>query len=300
MSKKRRSAKTSKASARRQPRRAAVPQRAGAALSVALNPRKNAEERIAAMSNATLAVCDDDRSLQAMLDVLRSVDEPIEVRLAALASIQAASFSVVAFESCRSDYIATLRAVMDDADPELRQRVLGILAREKDGAVQKRLLDGLENPAKALVPPEKALQLLGYDPHASAYKAARKILQKPPNEEAKREALRLLAADTSTKPVFERILRDKAEASEYRQIAASALHAMAPDTLQKHAREIVLDPSESDEIRATSLTAISQFGGASAAAADSDFMKGVDRLKGASSPDVKEAASRLLAKYGRE
>ena len=300
MSKKRRSAKTSKTAGKRQPRRATVRRSGTGALSVALNPRKDVKERIAAMSNATLAVCDDDRSLQAMLDVLRNAGEPIEVRLAALASIQAASFSVVAFESCSSDYITTLRAVMDDPDPELRQRVLGILAREKDGAAQKRLLEGLENPAKALVPPEKALQLLGYDPHASAYKIARKILAKPPNEEVKLEALRLLAADTSTRPEFERILRDKGEAPEYRRIAASALHAMAPDTLQKHAREIVLDPSESDEIRATSLTAISQFGGASAAAADSDFIKGVDQLKGAASPDVKEAASRLLAKYGRE
>ena len=100
--------------------------------------------------------------------------------------------------------------------------------------------------------------------------------------------------------VTSQALRDKSEAPEYRRIAASALHAMAPDTLQRHAREIALDPSESDEIRATSLTASSQFGGASAAAADSDFIKGVDQLRGASSADVKEAASRLLAKYGRE
>ena len=300
MSKKRRSTKTSKTARKRQPRRATAAPSARGPLAAAFNPRKSSQERIAAMANATLAVCDDDRSLQAMLDVLRNAGEPIEVRLAALASIQAASFSVVAFESCRSDYIATLRAVMDDPDPELRQRVLGILAREKDGAAQKRLLEGLENPAKALVPPEKALQLLGYDPHASVYKVARKILQKPPNEEAKREALRVLAADTSTKPVFERILLDKGEAPEYRRIAASALHAMAPDTLQKHAREIVMDASESDEIRATSLTAISQFGSASTAAADRDFIQGVDRLKGAASSDVKEAASRLLAKYGRE
>ena len=300
MSKKRRSTKTSKTARKRQPRRATAAPSARGPLAAAFNPRKSSQERIAAMANATLAVCDDDRSLQAMLDVLRNAGEPIEVRLAALASIQAASFSVVAFESCRSDYIATLRAVMDDPDPELRQRVLGILAREKDGAAQKRLLEGLENPAKALVPPEKALQLLGYDPHASVYKVARRILQKPPNEEAKREALRVLAADTSTKPVFERILLDKGEAPEYRRIAASALHAMAPDTLQKHAREIVMDASESDEIRATSLTAISQFGSASTAAADSDFIQGVDRLKGAASSDVKEAASRLLAKYGRE
>jgi len=301
MSKTRKSAKTAKKAPRRkQTRRAGAARSSRSALATALNPRKPVQDRITAIATAPLAICDDDRTLQSMLDVLRKRDEPIDVRLAALASIQAASFSVVAFQSCRSDYIAALRAVMDDPDPELRQRVLGILSREKDGAAQKRLLEGLEKPAKALVPPEKALQLLGYDPHASVYKVARRIVENPPNEEARLEALRLLAADTSTRPVFEKILGDKAEAPEYRRIAASALHAMAPDTLQKLAREIVMDPSDSDEIRATSLTAIAQFGGSSTVAADDALLTSVDGLTGASSPDLQEAANRLRAKYGRE
>ena len=41
-----------------------------------------------------LAVCESDKDMQAMLDVLRDTDEPIEVRLAALQALQAASFSV--------------------------------------------------------------------------------------------------------------------------------------------------------------------------------------------------------------
>ena len=123
-----------------------------------------------------------------------------------------------------------LRAVATDADPELRQRVLGLLAREKDGFAEKRLLEGLQQPEKALVPPEKALQLLSYDIHAEAYPVARMIVKNPPNEEAKREALRLLAADASSKPLFERILNDKEETKENRQLSASALQAIAPDS----------------------------------------------------------------------
>ena len=214
-----------------------------------------------------------------MLKVLRDRKEHIKVRLAALASLQAASFSVVAFESCRSDFTATLRAVMDDPDAELRQRVLGLLMREKDGAAQKRLIAGLENPAKALVPPEKALQLLGYDPHADAYRLARKIVEDPPNETAKREALRLLGADSSARPVFEKILRDKNEAPEHRRISASALQAIAPDALQKHAREIVLDSSESEDLQAASLTAIAQFGDTAKVGGDDELMKRVARLR---------------------
>ena len=194
MSKKRRQVKKSKSARKRATSRAAA-QSARGALAIATNSRKTVKERVEAMPDAILAVCDDDQGLQSMLKVLRDRNEHIKVRLAALASLQAASFSVVAFESCRSDFTATLRAVMDDPDAELRQRVLGLLMREKDGAAQKRLIAGLENPAKALVPPEKALQLLGYDPHADAYRLARKIVEDPPNETAKREALRLLGAD---------------------------------------------------------------------------------------------------------
>jgi hypothetical protein len=300
MSKKRRSAKKATSARKRQSRRAAVSQSARGALSVATNARKTVKERVAAMSNAPLAVCEDDQGLQAMLDVLRNPDENIKVRLAALASLQAASFSVTVFASCRSDYISTLREVMDDPDLELRQRVLGILSREKDGLAQKRLLAGLENPAKALVAPEKALQLLGYDPHVDAYKAARKIVEKPPNEIARREALRLLAADTASKSLFEKILGDKSEATEYRQISAAALHAMAPDTFQKYARDIVVDASESDEIQATSLTALSQFGDAQRVAADRELITRVGRMKAASSPKVKQTAKQFLAKYGVE
>ncbi len=102
------------------------------------------------------------------------------MRLAALQALQAASFSVLAFEACRGDYIATLRQVAEDRIRSCASACSGLLTREKDGYAQKKLLEGLHDPAKALVPPEKALQLLSYDVHADAYAVARAIVQKPP------------------------------------------------------------------------------------------------------------------------
>lgn len=269
------------------------------ALSIAMSSRKSVKERVAAMAEAPLAACESDQNLQAMLSVLRNTEEPIDVRLAALQSLQAASFSVIAFESCRNDYIAALREVADDPHPELRQRVLGILAREKDGYAQKKLLEGLQNPEKALVPPEKALQLLSYDVHAEAYPVARAILSEPPNDDAKREALRLLAADASAAPVFERILRDKDETAELRQISASALQALKPEKLQEHAREILLDASDYDEIKATSLTAITHFGDEEEVAKDEALLKRVSSMSDKASTKVKQTARRFLTKYRR-
>jgi len=296
MTKKRQAAKRSKST--RKGKRA-VARSAGGVLSVATNERKTVKERVAALAEAPTAVYEDDASLQAILSVLRNKDEPIKVRLAALQALQAASFSVVAFESGRGDYTATLRAVADDPDLELRQRVLGLLAREKDGFAQKRLLEGLRDPEKALVPPEKALQLLSYDVHAEAYPLARAIASKPPNPTAKREALRLLAADASSAPMFERILRDKDEAAEIRQIASAALHALKPQKLQAHAREILFDTSEQEEIQATSLTALTQFGAIETVAADEALRTRVERLSRAGSGKLKEGARRFIAKYGR-
>ena len=122
-----------------------------AAMSVATNVDKTAKQRVAAIASAPLAVIESDKDLEAMLTVLSNTDEPIAVRLAAFQALQAAAFSVLAFASNRGDYIATLRKVATDPDPELRQRVLGALMRDKDGYAQKKLLDGLKDPGKARV-----------------------------------------------------------------------------------------------------------------------------------------------------
>ena len=297
MARKRRAAKRPKGATKTP---TAVKRSARAALSVATSGRRPVRKRVAAMAQAPLAVCESDKDLQAMLNVLRNEDEPVKVRLAALQSLGAAAFSVIAFESCRGDYLAALRKVATDPKPELRQRVLGLLMREKDGFAQRKLLEGLKNPDKALVPPEKALQLLSYDVHAEAYAAARDIVSKPPNEDARREALRLLAADATAAPLFEKLLRDKNELREIRQISASALHALKPDRLQQVAREIVLDKSDYDDIKATSLMALATFGDDKALANDTVLLNGVDRFGAGKAPSkYKQGARQFLRKYGR-
>lgn len=279
--------------------KSATPKTSRQAFSLAARADASIKDRVAALAEVPLAVCEHDENFQTTLNLLRNPAEPMEVRLAALQTLQTASFSVVAFASCRGEYIAALRQVAQDPDPELRQRVLGILAREKDGFAQRKLLEGLQNPDKALVPMEKALQLLSYDVHADAYRIARDIVVKPPNETAKREALRLLAADASAAPMFEKILRDKDETAEIRQISAAALQAVRPDKLQEHAREMLLDTSEHDDLRATSLAALTEFGNTEALAGDKTLMARVDDLSANASAAVKRTANRFLSKYGR-
>jgi hypothetical protein len=280
-----------KSPARRSPR---------AAFAVATNEKKTSAERAKAFAEAPLANIQSDQNAQAALNVLRDREQPIKVRLAALQSLQAASFSVIEFEPYREDYLATLREIVDDPDEELRTRVLGILAREKDGYAQQKLLEGLQDPSKALLPPEKALQLLSYDVHAEAYPVAREIVKEPPNPEAKREALRLLSADASSAPVFEKLFRDKDEDRDVRQISAAALQAVKPKRFQEQARELLLDDKEFDDIQATAFTALTQFGDEKAVAKDSKLMKRAEQLGKGKSAKVKKTAKSFLSRYGKE
>jgi hypothetical protein len=295
MSKKRSAVKKSRPSAKTKPTRTASKR---GAMSVVMNKRKAVAERLAAMTTLPLSAPGSDRSIKSLLVILRDQEEPIEVRLTALQAIGAAHFASPNFAAVKRDYVATLREVATDRDPEMRQRVLGILAREKDGFAQQALLGGLRDPAKALVPPEKALQLLAYDVHAEAYPIAREIVNHPPNRTARREALRLLGADAGSVPIFERILRDKSETPEIRQVSAAALHGLDPSRLQAQVREIVMDPSEHDEMRETSLTAIQQLA-PPAIAGDKQLMDRVAQLSTEASEPVRQSARQLLGKYKR-
>lgn len=291
--------KSKKATKKSKAQKAPKKRSAKAAFAIAKSSKKTVAQRVEALREAPLAVCESDENLQASLQMLRDPKQPIKVRLAALQSLQAASFSVITFEPCRGDYLATLREIVDDPDEELRQRALGILAREKDGYVQKRLLEGLEDKDKALVPPEKALQLLSYDVHAEAYPIAREIVEQPPNDDAKREALRLLAADATAAPLFEKILRDKDEQRDIRQISAAALQALKPEKFKEQARELLLDNKEYDDIQATALTALAQMPEDADVAGDKDLLKRINNMSKGKSAKVKKGARSFLNRYGK-
>jgi hypothetical protein len=272
---------------------------AQSAMAIATSAGKGVKARVASLNEVSLASGSEDENLPKVLSILGDEDEPAEVRLAALQALQAASFSVVTFAPMRGEYVATLRKVATDPNIELRENALGVLARRKDGFAQKKLLEGLQDPDKALLPPERALQLLSYDAHADAYEAARQIVSSPPSEDSRREALRLLAADAKSAPLFEKLLLDKSETREIRQLSASALQAINPKKLQEHARELLFDTSEHDDIQATSLSAITNFGDAEAVANDEPLLKRVNTLRAQASTKVKQGARRFLSKYER-
>ena len=147
------------------------------------------------------------------------------------------------------------------------------------------------------MPPEKALQLLSYDVHAESYSVARDIVDNPPNEEAKREALKILAADPNSANVFEKLMTDKDEQREVRQISAAALQATQPRRFQQRARQLLLDKDEYDDIQATALTGLTQFGDQKSVVQDQELMNQVDKLGKGKSTKIQRTARRFLKKY---
>ena len=236
-----------------------------------------------------------------VIGLLRDSAEPAEVRLAALRVLQQSSFRAATFNPKLPEYLDALRTIIDDSDASLRQQALEILAQEKDEYAQRRLLEGLKDPSVALVPPEKAVQLLGYDIHAEHYPILRDMVQNPPSPEAKQEAVRLLAADPTSKDLLMERLQDKDEVRDVRIASAAALQSLAPAEFEEQAKQIVLDDDEYDDLRATAINALTHFANQEALSQDVELTRRVEQLREeAPSEDVERTADRFLSKQSEQ
>lgn len=262
---------------------------------------EDAEHRASVLYSISIALITNDDLITKVLRLLKDNAEAAPVRRAALRVLKQLSFSSAIFKQRRPEYLDALREAIDTEDASLRELALETLAQEKDEYVQRRLLEGLKDPSQALVPPEKAIQLLGYDIHAEHYPILKEIVEKPPSAGARQEAIRLLAADPSATELLAGILRDKGESRKVRSISATALQSLAPAEFEEHARQIVLDENEDDVLRATSLSALTHFGDQEALSQDTELTKHAERLRQrAPSKQVGRAAARFLAEQGKE
>ena len=269
------------------------------ALGVLADSDADIERFTAALQAMSLEVDDHPELIDTLLEYLGDAAKPPSRRLAVLNLLQEISFRMVGFPAKRPEYLAVLRSIIEDPDSQLRRVAIGILAREKDDYVQRRLVDGLEGKSKALVPAAKAIQFLAYDVHSEYFPLAKRIVEKPPNRGAKVEAVRLLAADPSAKDLLIGILGDRTEKPEVKMAAAVALQSLDPEEFERQARRIVLDDDEDDQLRALSLNALTYFGNPAARAEDDELARRVEGLNSQSrSRSVKKAAAGYLAKRG--
>jgi hypothetical protein len=190
-----------------------------------------------------------------LLSTLRNTDESLTVRTAALDALAALDFLGPRFAPVRAGYKQALREVATDEKPELRERALELLALDKDQYAHDVLVKGLKRPQDALISEAKAIQLLGYDDHAETIPLVRRVYKRATGP-AREEALRVLATDPKSAPLFARVLKDKSETRSARQLSASGLQSLNPEAFDRAARQIVADEDDYDDIRATAVAAL--------------------------------------------
>lgn len=237
-------------------------------------------------------------AIPALITILADAKQPEELRASALDSLKAAAFVVTAFAPYRAEFLETLHKTLPKAGQALRERALEALAIEKDKDAQALLVKGLQDPAKALVPPAVALQYLGYDDHGGYEAVVRDVVAKSDNDDVRYEGLRLLASDPKSSKLFERLFSDKDEKSEIRRLGAVALQMLAPDTFEKLARRIVADDKDYDEIRATALGALTHVREFARARADPKLVARVDELRSKTRGFLRDAAARFVKRSG--
>ena len=237
-----------------------------------------------------------EESINVLLELLQDKTQPREVRVAALQALQMLAFISPLFMSKRPEFLAALRTIVDDPDGAIRQAALEILAMEKDEYGQRRLNEGLDDPSRALVTPEKAVQLLGQDVHADLYPRLREMIQNPPSPEAREEAVRLLAGDPESRELLVSLLKDKDEDLKIRTFSAVALQSLDPAEFTEQAREIVLDNTEQEPLRLTGLNGLTHFSDPAASLlGDSIFDERIRQLIETSpSSQLREAAEQYL------
>lgn len=266
------------------------------AADIARDKKQPLEVRISALNQISFKIGEQINLIDLMFAILEDADEPSDLRRAALRALQQAGFTSSIFQAKRPEYLDVLRRIVDDPDPEIRTRVIEELAKEKDDYVQRRLIEGLEDKRKALVPPEKAIQFLGYDMHSEYFPVLRKIVADPPNQAARVEAVRLLGADADSKKLLTDIVRDKDEKSEVRLVGAAGLQALDPQELEKQAKKIVLDDDDYDEIKSVVINAVTHFPEKDGLENDKKFIKKVEDLQESSkSKQLKDIAKTFVS-----
>ena len=192
------------------------------------NRKAATKKRIEALGRVTRAEGLDGVPAAA-IERLADPKEAPAVRLAAIRLLQQKQVFSPAAADWRPAFVDALRSAVDNRT--LRHAALEVLSLLKDRPTQERLLAGVRNPKKALVPLDEALRLLSTDVHADVIDTARSLTKSPrvrTNKAALVEAVRLLAADQGSVGTLEKVLANDKNSIEARRVAATALSHLSP------------------------------------------------------------------------
>ncbi|MDQ4086580.1 MAG: hypothetical protein M3177_00980 [Pseudomonadota bacterium] len=196
-----------------------------------------------------------DASVRLLLSIAADKKRPAAARLAALQRLSGAHFQTHRFQLFTAEYREVLRKTATDRSSRLREAALERLTLFGDREAQKLLRESLSPEGRTLLRPEKAVQLLARDDHASAKALFRELAEKGTGK-VREEALRALASDSRSAKLLEGIAGNKAETPAIRQVAAAGLKAASAPRFARLAQKLILDRTEDDSVRAAAAVGI--------------------------------------------
>jgi hypothetical protein len=219
------------------------------ALAIYKNPNANEQIKASAIIGLVSYAAENESFIDELINLINKPNESEEIQKAALYVLQANTFSSTYMSSKRPDYTNALRNLSNVGSESTKSTAIEYLALEKDEYIQRKLVEGLEDPKKEIIKPEVAIQLLSYDLHAENYALFRKIAENPPNQRSKKEALRNLSSDPNSADLLLKTLNDKSEDDEIRHVCAVGLQAMESNALQSSMKTILTDADEDSEFK---------------------------------------------------
>lgn len=263
-------------------------------VAVLRDARSSVADRAEALTRLRSVYHLDEGTFEAVLHCALNTEEPAELRVTALHLLELWRFVTATVRARRADYLAALRTLVDDRVPEIRNSALTVLAKEKDGYAQERLLKSLQDPNAELLPEHRALQLLAYDLHGSFLPMVRRIAEETRDVVSKSQAIRLLGTDPASADYLAQVLRQKREPGRVRQAAAAALQSLAPAEFERAAGEIATDESDDEVVRATCVTGLAHFGNQAGIAGSEELY---ERLGQAAARAVAEPLKRAVEQF---
>jgi len=273
------------------------------AIELLKNKQEDVTVRSLVLQKALSSIGKNLEYIRDCLSILQDKTDRIEMRKGAFSVLKVFSFGSKLFVSLRPEYMAILRSLLDDPDTNLREMAAEELAKDKDEFVQRRLLDGLTKQEAPIISDAKAIQLLGYDIHAEYYPAVRRLLQSSESDDVtKLEAIHVLANDPESKQLLVNMMLDKKQDKELRMSSVAAVQSGHPRDFVQIAKALVLDESESTDMRTVCLNALTLVHPTEKAALheDQQFLEKVSRLHTLTkSPELKRMSLRYLESAGR-
>lgn len=190
---------------------------------------------------------------QKALDILADDGQATEARQNALDILATGLFTGSEFGGVLPNFKVSLVEIAEkQSNPqELRHTALETLISLKDENARTLLIDGLKDPQKAALSPASALELLSRDDHSSVSSLAQEIFEKTHDVATRKQAIRIMSADPSTKELLVGTLRNVDEFREVRRASAVALRSLDEDVFNSEAESILADESDFPDIKST-------------------------------------------------